>query len=48
VGGVVAFAIGAAIGAALIVTDAPRWWRLALLLPFWGFGLGVFQAAFHT
>jgi hypothetical protein len=48
IGGAISFAIGAALAVALIATDAPRFWRLFLLLPFWGGGLGVFQATFHT
>lgn len=27
----------------LVLTDAPRLWRLALLLPLWGGAIGFFQ-----
>ncbi len=41
--GVIMFAIGLAILAALIATGASRWWRLALFLPFAGAASGFFQ-----
>ncbi len=43
IGGVVQFAITLAILAALIATGADRWWRLPLLLLFWGAASGFFQ-----
>ena len=43
VGGLVAGAIAAALCAWLIVTDAPRWWRLSLVLPLFGAASGVLQ-----
>jgi hypothetical protein len=43
VGGLVALAIAAALCAWLIVSDAPRWWRLLLVLPLFGAASGVLQ-----
>jgi hypothetical protein len=43
VASVIQVAIGLAILAALIVTGADRWWRLPLLLVFWGSAVGFFQ-----
>lgn len=38
-----AFALGVGLLVALIYTDAGRWWRIALFLPFWIGSLGFFQ-----
>ena len=43
VGGLAALAIAAALCAWLIVTDAPRPWRLLLVLPLFGAASGVLQ-----
>jgi hypothetical protein len=48
IGGIALLTLGVTIAVALAVTDTPRWWRLGLLIPFWGGALGVLQAAFHT
>lgn len=42
-GGVIMFVISLAILAALMVTGASRWWRLALFPLFWGAATGFFQ-----
>ncbi len=42
-GGVIMLVISLAVLAALIATGADRWWRLTLLLFFWGAALGFFQ-----
>ena len=41
--GAVQFVISLAILAALLATSADRWWRLPLLLLFWGAATGFFQ-----
>ena len=41
--GLVALAIAAALCAWLIVEDAPRWWRLLVILPLFGAASGVLQ-----
>ena len=46
--GVVAFAVGAGVLAALAWSGAPRAWRLLLLLPFTLAGTGYFQAREKT
>ncbi len=46
--GVVAFAIGAGALVALKMTGAAIWWRLALFIPFWMGGIGVFQSTEKT
>jgi len=38
-----ALAVAVVLGIALVVTDAPRPWRLALFLPLWPAALGFFQ-----
>ena len=43
VAGVIQFVISLTILAMLIATGADRWWRLTLLLLFWGAALGFFQ-----
>lgn len=43
VGGLVALAIAAALCAWLLASDAPRWWRLLLVLPLFGAASGVLQ-----
>jgi hypothetical protein len=43
IGGVIQFVITLAILATLIATGADRWWRLPLLLLFWGAASGFFQ-----
>ena len=40
--------IGLLAAAALIRGDAPRGWRLLLVVPFWLAGLGLFQARERT
>ncbi len=42
-GGVAGFAVGVAVLALLLLFSADRWWRLALILPFWMGGIGFFQ-----
>jgi hypothetical protein len=42
--GTIAIVIGAALAAYLVLGGAPRPWRLAVLLPFWGGAVGLFQA----
>jgi hypothetical protein len=42
-GGVIQFVIGLGILAALMAFGVDRWWRLALLLVFWGSASGFFQ-----
>ena len=39
-----ALAVAVVLGIALVVTGAPRPWRLALFLPLWPAALGFFQA----
>lgn len=46
--GWLALVVGIALLVLLLVLDAPRWARLALFLPFWGAGLGFFQASGST
>ncbi|MCK6502157.1 hypothetical protein L6R53_01910 [Myxococcota bacterium] len=46
--GVVALAVGVAIGLALWGSGVHRGWRLVLALPFWMGALGVFQAREKT
>jgi len=41
--GVVQFVISLVILAALLATGVDRWWRLPLLLLFWGAATGFFQ-----
>lgn len=41
--GVVAFVAGIVALVLLVVFSADRWWRLALILPFWAAGIGFFQ-----
>ena len=36
--------VAVAMGGALITAGIPRWWRFALVVPFWLAALGVFQA----
>lgn len=43
VGGLVALAIAAVLCAWLVASDAPRWWRLLLVLPLFGAASGVLQ-----
>jgi MFS family permease len=43
VGGVIGLAISLGILAALILAGAPHWWRIGLVLPFWGAAVGFFQ-----
>src|SRR5690242_15496332 len=42
-GGIVAFVVGLAFLAALMLTGASHWWRLLLFLPFAGAASGFFQ-----
>ena len=46
--GVLALAIGLGAFAALFLTGASLWWRLALFLPFASAGAGYFQARDKT
>jgi hypothetical protein len=46
--GAVALLAGVAGLIALMAVGAPRWWRLALFVPFWVAGLGLFQARTRT
>jgi hypothetical protein len=46
--GVVLLGVGVAIAAAVVFYQAGRLSRLAVLLPFWAGGLGVFQARAKT
>jgi hypothetical protein len=41
--GVVMFVVSVAILLALLATGVDRWWRLPLLLLFWGAATGFFQ-----
>jgi hypothetical protein len=41
--GVVAFVVGIVGLVLFVVFSADRWWRLALILPFWVGGIGFFQ-----
>ncbi|MEJ2216835.1 MAG: hypothetical protein P8099_09485 [Gemmatimonadota bacterium] len=41
--GVVGFFLGVGALALLVVLSVDRWWRLALVLPFWMAGIGFFQ-----
>lgn len=41
--GAVGLAVGAVALALLVGYSADRWWRLALILPFWMGGIGFFQ-----
>ena len=41
--GVIQFAVGIAILVGLIAAGVDRWWRLPLLLIFWGAAVGFFQ-----
>lgn len=43
VGGLVALAIATALCGWLIASDAPRWWRLLLVLPLFGAASGILQ-----
>jgi len=42
--GLVAVGVCTLASAVLIADGAPRWWRLALVLPWWTAALGIFQA----
>ena len=42
-GGVITFVIGLVVLALLLAGGADRWWRLTLLLMFWGAASGFFQ-----
>ncbi len=42
--GAAALAVAVILAIALVVTGAPRPWRLALFLPLWPAALGFFQA----
>ena len=46
--GVAVLGLGVGATVALILTGVNRWWRLALLLPFWLGALGFFQAKEKT
>lgn len=42
--GIVMLVVAAALGVWLLAGGAARVWRLTLLVPLWGAGLGLFQA----
>lgn len=46
--GIAALVVGVGLVALLVVTGAPRAWRLLAALPFWGAALGYFQARDKT
>lgn len=46
--GVISFVIALGLAAALVVAQAPFWWRLALFLPFAMATTGFFQARRKT
>ena len=46
--GVALLALGAGVAAALVATDVPRLWRVAVFLPLWAGAVGVFQAKGKT
>lgn len=46
--GIVAIAVGALAAGALVYFNVPQLFRLALFVPFWVGGLGVFQARAKT
>jgi hypothetical protein len=46
--GLVAFAVGIAIAALLILTGVAVWWRVFLFVPFASAGIGYFQARDKT
>ena len=46
--GVVMLVVAAALGVLLVAGGAGRGWRLALLVPLWVAGLGLFQARERT
>ena len=46
--GMVALAVGAVIAALLVAIDAPRIWRLPLIVVFYVAALGIFQARDKT
>lgn len=43
VGGLLGFVISLTILAILLVAGEPRWWRVALVVTFWGAAVGYFQ-----
>jgi len=45
---VAGLAAGAALEAALLLLDAPAWWRVAVFAAFWLGAFGVMQASGHT
>lgn len=46
--GVIGMALGVLIAGALVATGVARPWRLALFIPFWVGGLGIFQSRAST
>ena len=46
--GITMLAVGASLALTLILTGAPRPWRLTLFFPFWMGALGFFQAREKT
>ena len=46
--GIIELVIGLGVLAALLAAHASPWWRLPLLLVFWGAALGFFQWRDHT
>jgi len=46
--GLVAFALGIAIAALLILSGVAVWWRIFLFVPFASAGIGYFQARDKT
>jgi hypothetical protein len=47
-GGAVAAVAAAGLLAFLVLSDAPRWWRLAVALPVWFAALGLLQSKEKT
>lgn len=46
--GLAGLGIGFVIVLGMLYFDVGRWWRLALFVPFWQGGLGIFQALHKT
>lgn len=46
--GIAFLAVGAALALALILSGADRWWRVALVLPFWAGAIGIIEALEKT
>jgi hypothetical protein len=46
--GAIMFVVGVTAAIILLSTDTSRWWRMALIIPFWLSMLGFFQARAKT